>query len=295
MSNTLARENNSMEQTNDQWLWVIDDQLIDSLARYDTLDPASPKRTMQSPALAKALSLNMEGKTEQALSEVTQAIDSGEALPELHWTKAHLEFQLGQYEAALAGYQKVIEQQPNHKAATYNVAVCMEKMGRFDEALEQFVNVASWDPKLAEAALGQGVVLLHLSRPADALSAFEHCLEVKPGHEKALYGKAVALQLLNRTEEAMQLYLKLLPITGPNPELLSNLIGAELARGEALRETTEAASQFARGAGRLGRGSHRARRFQSRRPARRSARKIRFTVVRGVVQSGRRLSEDQPS
>src|SRR5579863_9577787 len=108
-----------MEQTNDQWLWVVDNELIESLARHDTADPSSQKRQVQSPALAKALSLNMEGKTEQALREISQAIDSGETLPELHWTKAHLEFQLGQYEEALSGYEKVLEQLPNHKAALY--------------------------------------------------------------------------------------------------------------------------------------------------------------------------------
>jgi len=94
-----------MEQTNDQWLWVIDDQLVESLARHDTLDSNSPRRSVQSAALAKALSLNMEGKTEQALREITEAIESGETLAELYWTKAHLEFQLGQFETALSDYQ----------------------------------------------------------------------------------------------------------------------------------------------------------------------------------------------
>ena len=224
-----------MEQTNDQWLWVIDSELVESLARHDTLDTSGQKRRVQSAALAKALSLNMEGKTDQALQEIAAAIESGETTAELYWTKAHLEFQLGHYEEARCDYEEVLKQHPNHKGALYDVALCLEKLERFEDALEAFGKAAVADPKLAEATLGQGVALLHLNRPADALAAFEHCLEVKPGHEKALYGKAVALQLLNRTEEAMQLYLKLLPILGPHPELLSNLIGVELDRGESGR------------------------------------------------------------
>ncbi|HEV2445343.1 MAG TPA: hypothetical protein VGS58_05455, partial [Candidatus Sulfopaludibacter sp.] len=90
-----------MEQTNDQWLWVIDSELVDSLTRHDTFDSGSQKRRVQSAALVKALSLNMEGKPEQALQEITAAIRNGETQAELYWTKAHLEFQLGQYEEAL--------------------------------------------------------------------------------------------------------------------------------------------------------------------------------------------------
>ena len=73
---------NSMEQTNDQWLWFVDSELVDALARHDTLDSKSEKRPVQSAALVKALALNMEGKTEQALREVRSAIQKGESLPE---------------------------------------------------------------------------------------------------------------------------------------------------------------------------------------------------------------------
>ncbi len=66
----LQAEKSSMEQSNDQWLWFVDDELVEALARHDVLDPQSQKRAVQSAALVKALSLNMEGKTEQALREI---------------------------------------------------------------------------------------------------------------------------------------------------------------------------------------------------------------------------------
>ena len=146
-----------MEQTNDQWLWFVDDELVEALARTDVLDAKSEKRPMQSAALAKALALNMDGKTEQALREVRDAIDGGEDLPELAWTKAHLEFQLGHFENALEDYRKVLEAQPSHKSATYNAALCLEKLKRYEEAIPAFRNAAQLDPLLAEAILGAGV------------------------------------------------------------------------------------------------------------------------------------------
>jgi len=67
-----------MEEIRDQWLWVVDDQLIQTLVRDDRVEPSEPKRSVQSPALARALALNSEGKTEAALREVQKAIESGE-------------------------------------------------------------------------------------------------------------------------------------------------------------------------------------------------------------------------
>ncbi|HEV3082459.1 MAG TPA: tetratricopeptide repeat protein, partial [Gemmataceae bacterium] len=191
-----------MEQTTDQWLWFVDDELVEALARHDVLDPQSQKRVVQSAALVKALSLNMEGKTEQALREIRTAIENGEALPELDWTKAHLEFQLGQYEAALEDYEKVLAAYPNHRAGIYNSALCLEKLKRFEPAGEAFRKASQMSPNLAEATLGLGMCQLHLNRPEEALASFEECLKTKPAYDNALYGKPVALQLLGHRDEA---------------------------------------------------------------------------------------------
>ena len=64
-----------MEQTNDQWLWFVDNELVEALARTDALDVNSEKRPVQSATLVKVLALNMDGKTEQALREIRNAID----------------------------------------------------------------------------------------------------------------------------------------------------------------------------------------------------------------------------
>ena len=70
-----VKKKGSMEQTNDQWLWVVDNELVEALARTDVLEAESEKRPVQSSTLAKALALNMDGKTEQALREIRDAID----------------------------------------------------------------------------------------------------------------------------------------------------------------------------------------------------------------------------
>ena len=147
MNNNVSQKD-AMEKTSDQWLWFADEELIEALARQDVLDLKSEKRPVLSAALARALALNTQGKTEEALREITAALDAGEILPELIWTKAHLEFQLGQYEAALEDYREMLESAPDNKAGVYNTALCLEKLERFEEALEAFGKAAELNPKL---------------------------------------------------------------------------------------------------------------------------------------------------
>ncbi|MBV9771718.1 MAG: tetratricopeptide repeat protein, partial [Bryobacterales bacterium] len=225
-----------MEQTHDQWLWFVDDELIEALARTDVLDGESEKRPVHSSVLAKALALNMDGKAEQALREVDAAIAGGDDLPELVWTKAHLEFELSQFDAALGDYQKLLGMHPKHNGALYNVGLCLEKLKRYEEAAATFREAVSRDPNLVEARLGVGICELHCNRAEAALASFEAGLRAQPDNTKALYGKAVALHLMGRngetgrTGEAMELYEKLLPENSSDAELLTNLIGVALAQ-----------------------------------------------------------------
>ena len=221
-----------MEQTNDQWLWFVDNELIEALARTDILDIESEKRPVQSATLARVLALNMDGKTEQALREIRDAMDAGDDLPELAWIKAHLEFQLGHFENALEDYRHMLETQANHKSASYNAALCLEKLKRYPEAASAFRIAAVLDPKLADAMLGVGVCELHCNSPETALAAFEECLKAQPDNNRALYGKAVTLHLLGRTAEAMEFYQQLLPNNSSDAELITNMIRLALSQGE---------------------------------------------------------------
>src|SRR5438045_7182813 len=117
-----------MEETKDQWLWVVDEELVQALVANDAVDARSQKREIKSSALAKSLVLNAEGKTDAALQELTAALEAGEDLPEIYWTKGHLEFQLRKYDEAVQSYSKVLERFPSHKAGWFNLAVCLQKL-----------------------------------------------------------------------------------------------------------------------------------------------------------------------
>lgn len=231
-----------MPEFNDYWLWIVDDQYVHSPLSADVLEQADSKRSVELPALARALILNTEGKTANALQEVEAAVDSGEDAPELLWAKGQLEFELGHYEESLEAFERVLEAWPDNKGARFNCGFCLERLGRFDEAADCFRMAVDADPNFIVARLALGQCLFRLDQPDAALQEFNACLEIDPDNERALAAKAAALHVLGNYEEAFTLYRKVSEKHPEEPELFGNLVAVCAARRDEprLREYAEA-------------------------------------------------------
>ena len=93
-----------------------------------------------SSAVAKAVTLHLEGKRPEALRELNRAMESGEDSPEVFSARGHLEYELNQYEAAVTSYSRLLDLVPNHPTASFNVAICLEKLGRWQGGCRCLLN-----------------------------------------------------------------------------------------------------------------------------------------------------------
>ena len=225
----------------DHWLWIVDDQYIHAPIGADTLEPGDNKRGIELPVLARAVALNAEGKTVSAVKEVDAAVKAGLNVAELHWTKAHLEFEMERYEESLKAYEQVFQFRPKDKAVLFNTALCLEKLGRFQESSERYRELTMIAPELWAAHLGLGACLLNLGDAAGAVSEFDACLARSPEHDRALTGKAAALRMLGQFDASWELYSKVSRANPSDPDLLVNLVSlAALRKDEKhLREFSE--------------------------------------------------------
>jgi tetratricopeptide (TPR) repeat protein len=183
----------------------------------------------------------LEGKLREALKELDGAIERGESSAEIYSARGHIQFELESYEDAAGSYMKLLDLAPRHVNATFNLAVCLEKLGRWGQAAEGFQRAWDLDHKRVEALVGWGICLLHLDKAESALEAFEKCLSRDPAQETALFGKAVASQLIGRLEEAGEVYRSILGRNANAEEPLVNLISIGIAQKnyDAIREYSE--------------------------------------------------------
>lgn len=227
---------NMKAQGNDGWLWVIDEEMVQSLLGQDAPKPESPRREVNLPDLAKAIALGAEGRREEALAVLVPALEAQPESAESWWARGQLEFELGRFEEARQSYSEVIaRRQPQHWAPYFNRALSLEKLDRFEEAGDDFRKAGAMAPERPEPLVALGSCLLRQKKPKDALREFENCLKPNPDESRALFGKAVALQMLERHDEALEIYRAILPQHANNIELLVNLIALAVARQDEVK------------------------------------------------------------
>jgi Flp pilus assembly protein TadD len=88
--------------------------------------------------MARAVSLHLSGRAEDALKELQRAQSRGEKSVDLLIAMGHIQFELEQFEEAAASYRELLKLAPEHTAATFNLAVCLERLGNWQKAAEVF-------------------------------------------------------------------------------------------------------------------------------------------------------------
>src|SRR3954465_11044047 len=124
------------------------------------VNPGKDRARVSAP-LAKAVSLHLNGKPEEALAELKRALDSGPQASELDSAAGHIQFELNQFADAAKTYGRLLELDPRHKSADYNLAVCLGQLDRWDEAAASFKKALDKDSSRDEAQVGLGICFLH--------------------------------------------------------------------------------------------------------------------------------------
>ena len=58
-------------------------------------------------AMARAVSLHLDGKTKEALIELDNAVTNGADMAEIHSARGHVQFELEMYDEAVQSYQRL--------------------------------------------------------------------------------------------------------------------------------------------------------------------------------------------
>jgi len=93
----------------------------------------------------------------------------------------------GDYETAIAGFQKFLSDYPNHQlagAAQYWIAEAFAKLGAYETAVQEYdvlIKKYPQNDKVADAYYGKGIALSKLGKTAEATTLFTYVQEHFPG------------------------------------------------------------------------------------------------------------------
>ena len=88
--------------------------------------------------LARAVTLHLAGKREEALKQLQRAIAANEASAEIYRAMGHIQFELGNFDEAAKSYRILVQVKPQYAMGWFNLAVCLERAGAWEDAAQAF-------------------------------------------------------------------------------------------------------------------------------------------------------------
>jgi len=141
---------------------------------------------------------------------------------EVWYERGNEQFFQGNFEEAIASYDKALAIKPDKHEAWNNRGLALDNLGKFEEA------IASWDKALAikpdkhEAWNNRGNALLNSGKLEEAIASYDKALEFKPDFHEAWYNRGIALRNSGKLEEAIASYDKALEIKPDDHEAWYN-------------------------------------------------------------------------
>jgi len=141
-------------------------------------------------------------------------------------------FQEGQWDEAVAHYQKALEIQPGYAEAYLNLGNALDQKREIGEAIVQYQKALELYPGLAEAHANLGVALLQKGEVDEALAHFQQAATLDPGNAKTCNDLGWAFLQKGEVDEAIVQYRKALTIKSDYAEAHNNLGWALLSKGQ---------------------------------------------------------------
>jgi tetratricopeptide (TPR) repeat protein len=117
--------------------------------------------------------------------------DHVEARTLLAWIESDIR---GDFDAAIAGYKKVVELKPDLPPAYNNLGVDLKRKGELAAAADNFNKALDRKPDFGAALNNRGWTFAEQDRWSEARRDFEQALKINPQDDGALYGLSQALR-----------------------------------------------------------------------------------------------------
>ena len=137
--------------------------------------------------------------------------------------------QAGMPEQAKQLYIRILQQQPNHALALYNVGIIARESGDLDLALHLAERALAQEPDRAEFHVSVATALEAAEQHERADAAFRAALRLNPDCVDALYNHGNALQGQGNYQEAIRCFQRVLALEPAHPCVLNNLGSVYLA------------------------------------------------------------------
>src|SRR6185295_5574238 len=109
-------------------------------------DTAVATQPATSQLFARAVSLHLDGRGDEALVELERALRGGEKRAEIYSAIGYIHYERKQFEEATAAYRRLLELDGAHPNGCFNLALCLQATEQWKEAAQFFEKALASNP-----------------------------------------------------------------------------------------------------------------------------------------------------
>jgi tetratricopeptide (TPR) repeat protein len=155
-----------------------------------------------------AMSYVVLGRKDWARPELRKLTESAPRNALYRYWTARLDYDDGQYAAAVDGLLQAIALDARMVKAHDNLGLCYEALGRYDEALRSYQEAVRLNREAAMRSpwppLNLGLLLARLDRPNESEPLFRESVRIDPRFPQGHYQLGVALEKKGQADEAVK-------------------------------------------------------------------------------------------
>lgn len=131
---------------------------------------------------------------------------------------------IGQTDAAIGEYCRLLRRQPGLAVAHFNLALLYGRLKRYPDAIAAYKNAVRLEiDQVEEAYSNMGVLYSEMEEPDTARKMYERALEVSPDYIPALFNLAGHFEETDEKQHALDLYERILSIDPNHWDSLARL------------------------------------------------------------------------
>ena len=134
---------------------------------------------------ALAVSLSMEGRSEEALAELREACRLAPHEAEYRFKLALALNELNRLNEATTALEETVKLDPAFSRAWYNLGLARSQQGQSEKALEALAKAESLEPNSPTIPFARGTILAKLGRHIEARAAAQRALQLQPDYAEA--------------------------------------------------------------------------------------------------------------
>lgn len=189
---------------------------VDLARRALAVEPTARSHVLLGRALVEL------GDFDEALANFNRAVACDPTHAAAHGNRGDLLARLGRLEEAVESYRSAIALDHDALANWCNLGAVQAELGRREEALASYERVIALQPDFFEAHVTRSNLLRAMGRNAEALEGYDRALAIAPGDVSAMTGRADVLVALKRPEEALASLDRVLSINPADAGAWSN-------------------------------------------------------------------------